>query len=199
MSRRDELPKILSESEEKRLVSQPNLRCFSPHRDYIYMRLMLKTGLRVGEAVALKPEHLTDLDNQKTATVVVRCGKGSKDRKVGIPNGLREELLEWMDRREDKVGESEYLLPTSKGTQVDPNHLRRSVKRYARKADINEVERVSPHTLRHTFATRLYEGCGNLQFVKEQLGHSDLSTTMIYLHCADNDAQQAVREHMDDA
>ena len=60
------------------------------------------------------------------------------------------------------------------------SHLRRSVKRYARKAGIEEVERVSPHTLRHTFATQLYRETSNIRMVQEALGHSDLSTTMIY-------------------
>jgi integrase/recombinase XerD len=75
-----------------------------------------------------------------------------KDRTLWTGEDLLEELRDWMDRRP----ESGYLLPTSKGTEVATSHLHRSVKRYARGADIEGVERVSPHTLRHTFATRLY-------------------------------------------
>jgi site-specific recombinase XerD len=61
--------------------------------------------------------------------------------------------------------ESEWLFPTSKGTQVDTSHLRRSVKRYAREAGLEEVERISPHTLRHTFATKLYRSAGSIRRV----------------------------------
>jgi site-specific recombinase XerD len=98
-----------------------------------------------------------------------------------------------MDRRQEKAGESEYLLPTSKGTQVATSHLRRSVKRYARKAGIEEVDRVSPHTLRHTFATRLYRETGNIRMVQKALGHSDLSTTMIYTHVVDEELEGAMK------
>nr|WP_279349760.1 tyrosine-type recombinase/integrase [Salinibacter sp.] len=94
-----------------------------------------------------------------------------------------------MDRRP----ESDYLLPTSKGTKVDTSQLRRSVKRYAKDADIAEVERVSPHTLRHTFATRLLEATGNIRKVQKALGHSDLSTTMLYTHVVDGELEDAMK------
>lgn len=91
-----------------------------------------------------------------------------------------------MDGSAPRVG---FLFPTSKGTQVDTSHLRRSVKRYARKVDIDEVDRVSPHTLRHTFATRLYRDTGNIRLVQKTLGHSDLSTTMLYTHVVDEELE----------
>jgi site-specific recombinase XerD len=185
MSRPDKLPKILTQTEAYALLNEPNRRYYSPERDYLAMHLMLRTGLRVGEVVALKPEHV-DLESGK---ITVRDGKGAKDRIVYARNGLLTDLREWMDRRP----ESEWLLPTSKGTQTSTAQLRRSVKRYAEKAGINEVERVSPHTLRHTFATRLLESCGNIRRVQAALGHSDLSTTMIYTHVTDADLDDAIR------
>ena len=99
------------------------------------------------------------------------------------------ELEEWMERRPA----SDWLLPTSKGTKVATSQLRRSVKRYARDAGIDEVERVSPHTLRHTFATRLYRESGNIRMVQKALGHSDLSTTMIYTHIVDEELEGAMK------
>jgi site-specific recombinase XerD len=185
MIRPDQLPKVLTEEETERLLEQPNRRYYSPHRDYLYMRLMLKAGLRASEAVALRPEHV-DLMSGK---LMVREGKGAKDRTLWIGEKLIGELREWMDRR----FESEYLLPTRKGTQVATAHLRRSVKRYARKADVDGVERVSPHTLRHTFATRLYRETGNIRLVQKALGHSDLSTTMIYTHIVDEELEGAMK------
>jgi integrase/recombinase XerD len=140
------------------------------------MRIMLKAGLRASEAVSLQPEHI-DLMSGK---LMVREGKGAKDRTLWIGEEMLSELRDWMDRRTEEAGDSKYLLPTSKGTKVATSHLRRSTGRYARDADIEEVERVSPHTLRHTFATRLYRSAGKIRKAGKALGHSDLSTTMIY-------------------
>jgi len=186
MSRPDKLPKVLTDAEAERLLAQPTQRYYSPHRDYLFMRLMLKTGLRSAEAVALRPEHL----DMMSGKLVVREGKGAKDRTLWISDDLLDELREWMDRRP----ESEYLLSTSKGTKVDTSQLRRSVKRYARDAEIEEIERVSPHTLRHTFATRLYRETGNIRMVQKALGHSDLSTTMVYTHVVDGELEGAMKE-----
>ena len=134
------------------------------------MRLMLKAGLRASEATAFRPKHI-DLMSGKLS---VREGKGAKDR-LWVGEEMLEELREWTDRRSEEVGNGEageeeagssaFLLPTRKGTEVATSHLRRSVKRYARKAEIEEVGRVSPHTLRHTFATRLYRETSNIRMV----------------------------------
>lgn len=189
MARPDNLPKILTDAETDRLLDQPNQRYFGPRRDYLYMRIMLKAGLRASEATSLRKEHL-DLMSGK---LMVREGKGAKDRMLWIGEDLLEELQGWMDQRQEKVQEADYLLPTSKGTQVATSHLRRSVKRYARDANIEEVERVSPHTLRHTFATRLYRETGKIRLVQKALGHSDLSTTMIYTHVVDEELEGAMK------
>jgi integrase/recombinase XerD len=185
MSRPDQLPKILTEAETASLLGQPNQRYYGPHRDYLFMRVMLKAGLRASEAVSLRPEHI-DLMSGK---LMVREGKGAKDRTLWLGEEILNELREWMDRRP----ESDWLLPTRKGTKVATSHLRRSVKRYARDADIDEVERVSPHTLRHTFATRLYRETGKIRMVQKALGHSDLSTTMIYTRVVDEELETALK------
>ena len=189
MTRPDKLPKVLKDAETDRLLQQPNQRYYGPHRDYLYMRLMLKAGLRASEATALRPQHI-DLMSGK---LIVREGKGAKDRTLWVGEELLGELQEWTDRRNENVGEPKFLLPTSKGTQVATSHLRRSVKRYARDAGIEEVDRVSPHTLRHTFATRLYRKTSNIRMVQKALGHSDLSTTMIYTHVVDEELEGAMK------
>jgi len=189
MARPDKLPKILTEAETDRLLSEPNQRYFGPHRDYLFMRLMLKAGLRASEATALQPEHV-DLMSGKLS---VREGKGAKDRTLWVGEDLLEELQEWTERRTKEAEGSKFLLPTRKGTEVATSHLRRSVKRYARKALVEEVERVSPHTLRHTFATRLYRETSNIRMVQKALGHSDLSTTMIYTHVVDEELEGAMK------
>jgi integrase/recombinase XerD len=189
MARPDKLPKILTEEETDRLLSQPNQRYFGPHRDYLFMRLMLKAGLRASEATALRPEHI-DLMSGKLS---VREGKGAKDRTLWVGEDLLEELQKWTERLTGKVESPGFLLPTRKGTEVATSHLRRSVKRYARKGGIEEVDRVSPHTLRHTFATRLYRKTSNIRMVQKALGHSDLSTTMIYTHVVDEELEGAMK------
>ena len=189
MARPDKLPKILTEAETDRLLAQPNQRYFGPCRDYLFMRLMLKAGLRASEATALRPEHLGLMSGKLS----VREGKGAKDRTLWVGEKVLSELQEWMDRRREEAEASDFLLPTRKGTEVATSHLRRSVKRYARKAGIEEVDRVSPHTLRHTFATRLYRETGNIRMVQKALGHSDLSTTMVYTHVIDEELEGAMK------
>jgi integrase/recombinase XerD len=189
MARPNKLPRVLTESETSSLLEQPNQRYYGPHRDYLYMRIMLKAGLRASEAVSLQPKHI-DLMSGK---LMVREGKGAKDRTLWIGEEMLSELQDWMDRRKAQAGDSKYLLPTSKGTKVATSHLRRSTGHYARDGDIEEVEWVSPHTLRHTFATRLYRETGKIRMVQKALGHSDLSTTVTRTHVVDEELETALK------
>ena len=179
------LPKTLTREEQQRFMKEFNTRYPTPHRDLCMTRLMLDSGLRAGEVVALKPEHL----DMTTCRLLIREGKGSKDRVLWITSNLRDLIGEWLQRRT----ESPWLFPTRNGSKLDSSHLRRMVKRYARRAGISEVERVSPHTLRHTFATDLYKETKNIRLVQKALGHSDLSTTMIYTHIVDEDLEAALK------
>ena len=103
MARPDKLPRVLTEEETDRLLAQPNQRYFGPHRDYLFMRLMLKAGLRASEATALRPEHI-DLMSGKLS---VREGKGAKDRTLWVGEEMLEELREWTGRRSEEVGNGE--------------------------------------------------------------------------------------------
>lgn len=190
MSTRDSLPKVLTQQERTRLLRQPNRRYFSPHRDYLFMRLMLNAGHRAAEAVATKLRHV----NLTSGKIMVRDGKGAKDRTLWIGEDLVSELETWLERRAEVTPDAQFLLPTQKGTKVRTAHLRRSIKRYAEKAKIDEVERVSPHTLRHTFATDLYRETGDIRMVQKALGHADISTTMIYTHIVDGELKSAMRD-----
>lgn len=185
MARQDRLPKTLSAEEQEALLVQFNTRYYSPHRNLVIVRLMLDTGLRAGEVVALGPEHV-DLE---TGRLVVREGKGAKDRTLWFSDEVGGLLEEWLERRPD----SPYLFPTQEGNQLSTRYLRKAVKRAAEKAEIPEVERVSPHTLRHTFATDLYRETSNIRLVQKALGHADLSTTMIYTHIVDEELEGALK------
>lgn len=187
MTRTKKLPKVLTKEEQERLLEQFNTRYPTPHRNLCIVRLMLEAGLRVGEVVALRPEHLA----MTSCRLVVREGKGAKDRLLWVNEDLRDLIGEWIERQPD----SEWLFPTRHGTQVKTRYLREMVKRKAREAELQEADRVSPHTLRHTFATDLYRETGNLRLVQKALGHTSVSTTQLYTHLVDGELEEALRTH----
>lgn len=178
------LPKVLSKDEKKSVLNQFNTRYPTPHRNLCMVRMMMEAGLRSGEVVALRPDHV-DLD---TGKVMIREGKGAKDRVVWISDSLCDLIQEW----ESRSPPSEWLFPTSKGTQVDTRYLRAMVTRVAEKADVAEREKVSPHTFRHTFATDLLKRT-NLRVVQRALGHASITTTQIYTHITDDELEEAMR------
>lgn len=185
MSRK--LPKILTAEEQQAMLETFNCRYRTPHRDRTIIQLALATGLRAGEIVVLKDDHV-----QLDATggrLTVREGKGSKDRVVYFGQSMRGHLREWMDRKP----ESRFVFPTRTGKPVATSHLRRVVKRSAQEADVAEAERVSPHTLRHTFATDLYRATSNLRVVQEALGHESVQTTQLYAHLVNGEVEESMR------
>ncbi len=136
------------------------------------------TSVEAGvEVVALRPEHL----DMTTCRLIVREGKGAKDRIVWIRDDLRDLIGEWLQRRP----ESQWLFPTRDGGQVQTRYLRALVKRLAGKAEVTEAESVSPHALRHTFATELLRETKNIRLVQKALGHASIASTMIYTHIVD--------------
>lgn len=188
MARPKKLPKVLTAEEQIALVAQPNPRYLSGLRNRCLLRVMLEAGLRAGEVVALKPERL----DMRSCRLMVREGKGAKDRVLWISDDLRDLIGRWLQRRPD----SPWLFPTRNGGQLDTRYLRTTVKRYAVKAGISEAERVTPHALRHTFATDLLRETGNIRLVQRALGHSDLSTTTVYLHVFDAELEEALRRRL---
>jgi site-specific recombinase XerD len=185
MSRARRLPKVLSADEQARFLSQFNTRWPTPHRSLCMVRLMLEAGLRVGEVVALRPEHL----DMRTCRLMVREGKGAKDRVLWITDDSRDLIGAWLNRRPD----SPWLFPTRDGGRVSTRYMREMVKRSARKAGVAEWERLSPHSLRHTFATDLLNATGNIRLVQKALGHASVATTQLYCHVADGELEEALR------
>jgi integrase/recombinase XerD len=185
MARARHLPKVLTPGEQRALLAKFDRRYPSAFRNLVAVRLMLECGLRCGEVIAIRPEHL-DLD---TCRLIVREGKGGKDRIVWFADDLRDLIARWLRRRPD----SEWLLCTRHGTQVNTRYLRELVKRKALDAGIPEAERVTPHTLRHTFATDLLRETKNIRLTQKALGHANLATTMIYTHVADEELEKAMR------
>lgn len=186
MSRK--LPEVLTEEEQKKFLDQFNTRYPSPHRNKVMFQLMLNTGLRVSEAVNLRWKDI----NLTSGKLMVREGKGAKDRTLWVGEDDLNRLHEWKERQVEKAGFSpEYVFTTLEGNQLSTRQVQITVKKYADKAGIDK--NVTPHTLRHTFATDLYRETKNIRLVQKALGHSDLSTTMIYTHIVDEELEGAMK------
>ena len=167
---RKKLPTVLEPEEAQNLLKQPNKRYPTGLRNKAMLSLMLHCGLRVSEVVNLRPGSI----NLTKGKLRVESGKGNKDRDLAIPEYLTDLLDSWRKKRP----ESSFFFSTLKGKKLSIRYLQQMVKRYARKAGINK--RISPHTLRHTYATHLLEAGENIRKIQELLGHSNLSTTQIY-------------------
>ena len=174
------LPMVLTTSEVEALLDAPDPNDPSQSRDKAMLEVMYASGLRVSELCALK---LKDV-RLASRTIVVSKGKGAKTRVVPVSSFA----LEWLDHyvngaRKRNVGrKSPYVFLNREGEPISRQYFFMQVKRYARLANIRGADAISPHTLRHCFATHLLEAGAELRAVSEMLGHAHLSTTQIYTH-----------------
>ena len=174
------LPKSLSEAEVEALLAAPDIAEPLGMRDRAMLEVLYACGLRVSELVALSLEQI----NLRQGVVRV-LGKGSKERLVP----LGEEALIWLQRYQAEARglllagrPSSVLFPSQRGEQMTRQTFWHRIKLHARHAGI--LKPLSPHTLRHAFATHLLNHGADLRVVQLLLGHSDLSTTQIYTHVA---------------
>jgi integrase/recombinase XerD len=188
MVRPKKLPTVLTEDEQKRLLEQANPRYPTGERNQTMLRLMLNTGLRLAEVTALK---WRDVD-LTTGKLMVRQGKGAKEIvPLWVAEADIDRLRSWRERQATACDPCEHVFTTLKGKALGHRYVQRVVKRYAAKAGIDK--NISPHTLRHSFATDLYRETSKIRLVQKVLGHSDLSTTMIYTHIVDEQLQNALK------
>ncbi len=185
------LPKTLSESEVESLLAAPDIASPEGFRDRTMLEVLYATGLRVSELVGLRPDQLSL--NQGVVQVI---GKGGKERLVP----LGEEALDWLRRfiqgeRQELVRgrPCEALFPTRRGAGMTRQAFWYLIKKHAFNAGIHQP--LSPHTLRHAFATHLLNHGADLRVVQMLLGHSDLSTTQIYTHVAQARLQALHAQH----
>lgn len=176
---------FLNEEEMERLLSAPNTSTENGLRDRAIMELLYSGGLRVSELVGLNRDHI----NLKRREFMVR-GKGQKDRPIFISGTAAEWVERYLEKRADKSVPLFVRVGGNKKVDQSGNHLRltarsiqRMVARYALLAGI--TKHVSPHTLRHSFATDLLMNGADLRSVQAMLGHSNISTTQIYTHVTD--------------
>ncbi|MCH2088563.1 MULTISPECIES: site-specific tyrosine recombinase XerD [Pseudoalteromonas] len=184
------LPKTLSEAEVEALLAAPDIEDAMGLRDKAMLELLYATGLRVTELVGLRMEQI----NLRQAVVFVK-GKGNKERLVP----LGEEAMYWLEQFL-KVGRSQmikhatdFVFPSKRGIGMTRQTFWHRIKHYAILASVESP--LSPHTLRHAFATHLLNHGADLRVVQMMLGHSDLSTTQIYTHVANERLKSVHEQH----
>lgn len=174
------LPHSLSQEEVESLLAAPSVGEPLGHRDRTMLEVLYATGVRVSELINLKISQINL--NQGVLRIV---GKGDRERLIPLGDEAQEWLKEFMDGPRIEIlleRQTEYLFPTRRGDRMTRQAFWHIIKRYAKKANI--AKHLSPHTVRHAFATHLLNNGADLRVVQLLLGHSDLSTTQIYTHVA---------------
>lgn len=172
------LPQVLSVAEVETLLNGPDTRLPSGLRDKAMLELLYATGIRVSELVSL---NLSDVNLNMG---FIKCfGKGSKERIIPLGRLAIADVSRYLERGRPmlkKRGQEEALFLNHHGRRLSRQGFWKIIKKYAQLA--NSHKEITPHTLRHSFATHLLENGADLRSVQEMLGHADISTTQIYTH-----------------
>ena len=187
----EHLPEVLSEEEVDMLEGSIDLSKWEGQRNKAIIEVLFSCGLRVSELVNLKLSSIY-VDEQYVRVM----GKGSKERLVPIsPKALRELDLWFVDRNLMKIkpGEEDYVFLNRRGAHLTRTMILIMIKRQAEEAGIQKT--ISPHTLRHSFATALLEGGADLRAIQAMLGHESIGTTEIYTHIDMSTLRQEILEH----
>jgi len=169
------LPRFLNRNEIESLLATPDTSTENGLRDRAILELMYASGLRVSEAANLKINDV-DLDSG----IVTTTGKGSKTRRVPVGASAIEWIKSYLALRRKKENiEIDNMFVNANGSPINRQSIYLSITDYAEKCGL---EGVSPHTLRHSFATHLVQNSADIRSVQQMLGHADISTTQIYTH-----------------
>lgn len=182
------LPRFLGNEEVERLLAQPDTNSDIGKRDKAMLEVLYATGLRVSELIGLK---LSDLDWDRG---VLNCfGKGSKQRRVPIGRSAVDHLKRYFAIRAKLLHgkSSDYLFVELGGVPITRQKFWRLIKSYGQQA---KIDYVTPHMMRHSFATVLLRNGADLRSVQMMLGHSDISTTQIYTHVTNENLQNAYKK-----
>jgi integrase/recombinase XerD len=180
------LPVSMSEEEVERLLNSPDLNIQIERRDKAMIEVLYATGIRISELTNLK---LTDLDINRSVLKVF--GKGSKERLVPFGEKAAESLNLYLTDRKDLKSKEIFL--SNRGTKISRSAFWQRIKIYTKRENLKIS--ISPHTLRHAFATHLLNRGADLRSVQILLGHSDLSTTQIYTHIAKQRLGVILKKH----
>ncbi|MCA1927586.1 MAG: tyrosine recombinase [Calditerrivibrio sp.] len=186
----EKLPKFLNFNEVEDLINAPDKSTHTGYRDSIILKLFYSSGMRVSELVNLK---VSDLDLRRGILSVV--GKGSKQRFLPIYSNLIDDIKSYIEIRQNyfiKESDNGYLFLNRNSGKLTRVYCWMLIKKYCKIAKIDKE--ISPHTLRHSFATHLLTSGADLRTIQLLLGHSDISTTEIYTHITDNKARNALEQ-----
>lgn len=181
------LPKFLTEEEIDRLFAAPDLSTAEGIRDRALIELLYAAGLRVSELVGLKR---TDIELH--AGLVLCHGKGNKERRVPVGKSAIHWLQQYAAVKQSYGTTNSPFLFLNRGRPLTRQFAWSMIRRHARKAGLRDI---SPHTLRHSFATHLLQHGADSRSVQALLGHSDISTTQIYTHITDRHLRSAYDRH----
>ena len=180
------LPESMSEAEVDKLLNSPNVSNKIENRDKAMIEMLYATGMRISELVNLK---MTDVDMKRC--VVKVFGKGSKERLVPFGETALDSLRSYLNEREQSSSKEIFL--SNRGKKMTRVAFWQRVKVYLIRENLKNS--ISPHTLRHAFATHLLNRGADLRSVQLLLGHSDLSTTQIYTHIAKQRLSDVLKKH----
>jgi integrase/recombinase XerD len=187
----EHLPEVLTAAEVDALENSIDVSKWEGHRNRAIIEVLFSCGLRVSELVTLK---LTNLYIDERYVRVL--GKGSKERLVPISSKALKELDLWfVDRKQMKIkpGEEDYVFLNRRGAHLTRTMILIMIKQQAVEAGIKKT--ISPHTLRHSFATALLEGGADLRAIQVMLGHESIGTTEIYTHIDMSTLRQEILDH----
>ena len=185
------LPQSLTEGEVEALLAAPDVNDPLGHRDRTMLEVLYATGLRVSELINLRQSEINL--NQGVLRIV---GKGDRERLIPLGVEAQNWLRDFISGPRSEIlleRQTDYLFPTRRGESMTRQAFWHIIKRYSSQADIRS--KMSPHTLRHAFATHLLNNGADLRVVQMLLGHSDLSTTQIYTHVARARLKELHSEH----
>lgn len=171
------LPVFLYTNDLEQLLNSPNLDNIYGIRDSLILELLYSTGIRVSELVNIKLKDI-HFDEKKIKIL----GKGNKERYVLYGEICSQKLINYLNNSREtfNIKDSEFLLLGKNGTKLTTRFIEKIIKKYQQQANIKV--KVTPHTLRHTFATHLLDGGADLKTVQELMGHESLSSTQVYTH-----------------
>ncbi|MDN3504150.1 MAG: tyrosine recombinase XerD [Rhabdochlamydiaceae bacterium] len=176
------IPEILTQENITQLFKHQDVTKNLGARDHAILKLMYAAGIRVSELCSL---NITDLGLDSLRVM----GKGAKERMVPVAKVAIEAVDNYLSMRDDK---NKALFITSKGKRIDRQVVWHLVKKWGKKAGI--TKEISPHTLRHSFATHLLENSADLRVIQELLGHSDIATTERYMHISKAHVQKSFED-----
>ena len=176
------LPVFFKESELERLYDDELFPSdFIGQRDKLMLRMLYETGIRRSELAGLRVASI-----DFSARTLKVLGKRNKERVIPIENELAYNIQQYLALKEQEMGPGEWLFVSRHGKPISPQDIYMTVKRYM--SLLSNADRISPHVFRHSFATHILNEGGNIDAIKELLGHSSLSSTEVYTH--------VTREHL---